>query len=70
MESQRKTNIRRLYRSRDDRVVAGICGGLGEYFQVDPVLIRILWIVLIFAGGAGVLLYLLMWILIPRQPWQ
>jgi phage shock protein C len=68
METQRKSNIRRLYRSRDDRVLAGVCGGLGEYFTIDPVIIRIVWIVLTFAGGAGLLLYLLAWLLIPRQP--
>jgi phage shock protein C len=49
-------------------VVAGVCGGLGEYFSIDPVLVRIVWIVLSLAGGAGLLLYILAWILVPRRP--
>lgn len=59
---------RRLYRSRDDRVIAGVCGGLGEYLKVDPVLVRIAAIVLVFAGGAGLVLYLVGWIAIPEEP--
>jgi phage shock protein PspC (stress-responsive transcriptional regulator) len=59
---------RRLERSRDDRVLAGVCGGLGEYFGVDAVLIRIAALVLLFAGGAGALLYLIGWIAMPEAP--
>jgi len=62
------TSYRRLYRSDEDRVVAGICGGLGEYFCIDPVLIRLLWIVSIMLGGGGLIIYLLGWLLIPRRP--
>jgi phage shock protein C len=57
---------RQLERSRDDRVIAGVCGGLGEYFGVDAVLIRIAALVLVFAGGAGVLLYIIGWIAMPE----
>lgn len=56
----------RLERSRDDRVIAGVCGGLGEYLGVDAVLIRIAALVLIFAGGAGLLLYGIGWIAMPE----
>ncbi len=59
---------RRLVRSRDDRVLAGVCGGLGEYFGVDAVLIRIAALVLLFAGGAGALLYVIGWIAMPEDP--
>jgi phage shock protein PspC (stress-responsive transcriptional regulator) len=59
---------RRLVRSRDDRVIAGVCGGVGEYFGVDAVLIRIAALVLLFAGGAGALLYLVGWIAMPEAP--
>ena len=59
---------RRLERSREDRVIAGVCGGLGEYFGVDAVLIRIAALVLLFAGGAGALLYLIGWIAMPEGP--
>ncbi len=57
---------RRLERSKKDRVIAGVCGGLGEYFGVDAVLIRIVALVLIFAGGAGLLLYAIGWIAMPE----
>lgn len=59
---------RRLYRSQHQRVLAGVCGGLGEYFAVDPVWFRIAFIVLALGGGSGVLVYLLMWLIIPRRP--
>lgn len=59
---------RRLWRSRKDRVIAGVCGGLGEYLKVDPVLVRIAAIVLVFAGGAGIVLYAIGWIAIPEEP--
>ena len=62
------TGPRRLYRSRDDSVIAGVCGGLGKYLGVDPVLIRIAAVVLVFAGGAGILLYGIGWIVIPEEP--
>lgn len=59
---------RRLMRSRDDRVIAGVCGGLGEYLGVDAVLIRIAALILVFAGGAGILLYVIGWIAMPEAP--
>ena len=58
---------RRLRRSPDDRVVAGVCGGLGEHLGVDAVLIRIAAVILIFAGGAGLVLYVVGWIAIPEE---
>jgi phage shock protein C len=59
---------RKLYRSRTNRQVAGVCGGLGQYFNVDVTLIRVLFIVLAVFGGAGILIYLAMWIIVPREP--
>ena len=59
---------RRLYRSRDDRVVAGVAGGLGAHLAVDPVLIRISLVALAFAGAFGILLYLIAWLVIPEAP--
>jgi len=56
---------RRLTRSRHHRIVAGVAGGLGEYLGVDPVLIRIAFVLLVFAGATGVLAYLLAWLFIP-----
>ena len=57
--------MKKLYRSRE-RVIAGVCSGIGEYFDVDPVLVRVIWIVLIFAAGGGIIAYLLAWIIIPE----
>jgi phage shock protein C len=59
---------RKLYRSRTDRKLAGVCGGLAEYFNLDPTLIRVLFIVLAVLGGSGIIIYLAMWILVPNQP--
>jgi phage shock protein PspC (stress-responsive transcriptional regulator) len=52
---------RRLERP-DDRVIAGVCHGLGNYFDIDPVVVRIVFVILTVAGGAGVLAYLILWI--------
>lgn len=57
-----------LYRSTSNKVFGGVAGGLGEYFAVDPVIIRILFVILIFAGGASILIYPLLWIAIPAEP--
>ena len=57
---------RRLYRSRDERVVGGVCGGLAEYFGIDPLIVRIITVGLVFAGGAGFLAYLAAWLLVPE----
>lgn len=59
---------RRLYRSNQDRVFAGISGGLGEYFAIDPVWFRVGFVILAIGGGSGFLIYLLMWLLIPKAP--
>ncbi|HEV8683227.1 MAG TPA: PspC domain-containing protein [Actinomycetota bacterium] len=56
-----------LRRSSDDRVLGGVCGGLGRYLGVDPVVLRIAFVILAFAGGSGILLYILAWILIPEE---
>lgn len=58
---------RLLRRSRSDRVIAGVCGGLGRYLGIDPVLLRIATVVLVFAGGIGILLYVIGWIVIPEE---
>lgn len=59
---------RRLYRSRRDRMLGGVAGGLGRYLGFDPVIARVLFIVLVLGTGVGVLLYLLLWIVIPLEP--
>lgn len=60
--------MKRLYRSRTHRVIGGVAGGLGEYLDVDPVLLRIVFVVAAIAWGFGVLAYLIAWIIIPEQP--
>lgn len=55
----------KLYRSTTDRMIGGVCGGLGVYLAIDPILIRLFFVLLTLAGGSGVLIYLLLWILIP-----
>jgi len=58
---------KKLYRSREDRMIAGVCGGLGEYFAVDPTLIRLLFVFGTFATGSGLLwVYLIMMIIVPE----
>ena len=57
----------RLYRSRDIRVIGGVCGGLAQYLQVDVVITRIIAVALLFSGS-GFLLYLIAWIIIPEEP--
>ena len=61
-------NIRRLYRSRTQRMIGGVCGGLGEYFDIDPTLVRLLFVVTALAGGPGLLAYIIMLIVVPSEP--
>ncbi|MDN5341154.1 MAG: phage shock protein [Oceanotoga sp.] len=60
--------MNRLYRSKTNRIFAGVCGGLGDYFNVDPVLIRLIWFASIFAWGTGLLVYIIAAIIIPNEP--
>lgn len=57
---------KRLLRSRTDRSLAGVCGGVAEYFGWDPTLVRVAWIILTLLGGSGILLYLIMWVVMPE----
>ncbi len=59
---------KRLYRSKADRIIGGVCGGIGKYFELDPVLVRVLWAIAFFVGGAGLLAYIIAWIIIPEEP--
>jgi phage shock protein C len=61
------TNTPRLYRSTSDRAIAGVCGGLAHYFKIDPALVRLAFIVFALAGGASVLLYVVLWIAVPAD---
>jgi phage shock protein C len=59
---------KRLYRSRKERMIGGVCGGLGAYFGIDPTLIRLLFIIGLLMGGPGVLAYLILLIVVPEEP--
>jgi phage shock protein C len=59
---------KKLYRSRKEKMIAGVAGGLGEYFDVDTTLIRILLVVSLFFGGFGLLAYIILWIVVPEEP--
>ncbi len=58
---------KKLYRSERERMIAGVCGGLSEYFDVDPVLVRLLWVVFTCLVGSGIILYILACIIIPNE---
>ena len=59
--------IKKWYRSKSDRWLGGVCGGLGEYLGVDANLLRLLWL-LLCCGGAGVVLYIAAWLIVPEAP--
>jgi len=59
--------MKRLYRSLQDRKIAGVCGGLGDYFDIDPVFFRLVFLLSILFGGLGALAYLVMWIMVPAH---
>ncbi len=62
-------NSRKLYRSRKDKMIGGVAGGLAEYFDIDPTLVRILFVVTLFIGGGGFLAYIILWIVVPEEPY-
>jgi phage shock protein C len=59
---------KRLVRSSTDSKIAGVCGGLADYFDIDPMIIRLVWVVLFFCGGTGGLAYIILWIVLPLAP--
>ena len=61
---------KKLYRSTTDRKIAGVAGGLGEYFEIDPLLVRLLFVILVIAGGSGVLIYIILWIVTSEKPFD
>ncbi len=58
---------RRLYRSTEHKIIGGVCGGLGEHFDIDPTWLRIAFVVLAITKGIGLLLYLIGWVIIPKR---
>lgn len=60
--------MKKLYRSTKDKMLGGICGGISEYFDVDPSLIRLISVLLLLLNGAAFIVYILAWIIIPKEP--
>ena len=58
---------RRLLRSRKERMIGGVCGGLAEVLEIDPTIVRVIFVLLGFLGGHGVLLYLILWLIMPSE---
>jgi phage shock protein C len=60
---------KRLYRSRNERLIAGVCGGIAEYFDIDPVIVRIVAVILLLPGGLpGFVPYVILWVIVPDAP--
>jgi phage shock protein C len=63
-------NTQKLWRKKDDKVIAGICSGLGQYFNSDPILFRFAFLALLFAGGSSIFIYIILWIVLPSEPFS
>ncbi len=64
--SNSKKTYRRMYRDSDNRVFGGVCSGLAAYWNMDPTIMRVIFVVLVLIGGSGVLIYLILWIIMPE----
>jgi phage shock protein C len=62
------SEYKRLYRSRDNRMIGGVAGGLGEYLGIDPTIVRLLFVIFTFGVGSGVIAYLVMMLVVPEEP--
>ncbi len=62
--------MKRLYRSRKNRMLGGVCGGIAEYFNIDPVMVRLIVVALFFVGGSALLAYVIALIVIPYEPFE
>lgn len=60
--------MKRMYRSKSDVMIAGVCSGLAKYLEVDPTVIRLVFVLLLFAGFGGLWIYLVLWIVMPLEP--
>ena len=58
---------KRIYRSTREKILGGVCGGMGEYFNIDPVIVRLVWVLTVLLAGTGILAYIIAWILIPKE---
>jgi phage shock protein C len=65
---QQTTSKKRLMRSSSDKMIAGVCAGLADYFDLDPTIIRVIWVLAFFCAGTGLLVYIILWIVLPLAP--
>lgn len=65
--AENASNFQKIYRSETNRVIAGVAGGLGDFFNIDPTIIRIIFIILTVFGGSGLIIYIILWLVIPSQ---
>ena len=63
----KKKQIKKLYRSKKNKIIGGVCGGIAEYLDIDPTLVRLIWVLGSLLWGAGIILYLIAWIIIPLK---
>lgn len=59
---------KKFYRSRKNRLIAGVCGGLAEYFEIDSIIVRLITLILVLSLGAGIIAYIIAWIVVPEEP--
>ena len=59
---------KKLYRSSKNKMLGGVAAGLGEYFDIDPTLVRVLFVITLFLGGTGIIGYIILWIIVPEEP--
>ncbi len=60
-------NTKKLYRSKTDRMIAGVCGGLAQYLAVDPTIVRLVFLLLFFVGASAIPIYLILWVITPLE---
>lgn len=60
---------KRLYRSRENKMIAGVCGGIAEYLELDPTIVRLIWVIIAFSG-VSILGYIIAWIIMPERPFE
>jgi len=67
LKSKDKTVNKKLYRSEKDKMIGGVCGGLAQYFSIDVTIIRVLFALIVIYGGSGLILYIILWIVVPTE---
>lgn len=63
-----QSTYKKLYRSRKNRIIAGVCGGLSDFFNIDATWVRLLFILFFLLGGCSLLIYIIMWLIVPSAP--